>query len=738
MQGSLQRRISRRRGIVIPIVIGILTVFFILLIAMSQGSTEVRRNTSLINHRTHSRFLALGVIEEMHDILWNKLSNPQKRTNARNDVISAVIGGGEFEMDLHSELKYAHKLYTGQDKGKKESKKAKIQVIEAVAKFHGFKLIRYSAGDIYRNNVAFYKSPDGGAGGVPSSGEAGTHPDWFGFVTYTVKAQHGIVSKTMQQSRPVKIVDMTPLGREYAVFEMEPSQGQKLNDGPGFYIDGRDNGRIRLIGPYYLDVEGEPSGLSGGGAFSFGPNDSVGGLSYPSFAGDVWTDDAFIPSPKWNTACPWFTYDPGPRLSMGTGGSVGFFPCIPMICCPSPLSLPLDYVGMFLQPQSQEWISAVIEKDEQNFSMMGIPGDPEFGNKGFKGLLYAEGGGYEEAQGLTEDWDPDPGMEIRHEGVIIGNYMTHSVKSLRFPFTTPGYPCGTFYWCAFGWMHSEGEQIQNYFAFKGDEEPEVDWMATIIGGLMDIVGGYTMGSAMGAASGTMSAIGAVAKGIGQSLMTNAMNIMNAPGLETAGLPMAEQMPNVFPSGFRMLHRSAARHYANMDEALWKKKNLLLDGTYWVDDMNTKVDVKYIGKGTLAAFGGDFSSTTKVKQFEPNDIRDDWLNIWYMHVGQDGALQVDADFIQAGVFSRGGINPEKSLFIEGNLMVSNIGKDQMTADLAVAYWNEKLHDIEDDEFKKDYRILSLSPKVEAISEVTLKLKTGLGDDGIEVIVPSIGE
>ena len=201
-------------------------------------------------------------------------------------------------MDLLSELKRSNQLYNKQEKATSFNKsKATISIFEATAEFHNFKTITYSATGLYSNPNPYYRSPDGGVVGGQQQDSTVPTQTFYGWVTYRVKAQHGIVTKQMVQSRPIKIVDMTPMGREYALFEMESAGGASLNEGPGFYIDANGVGRIRMDGPYYLDVEG---GSDGRRIRRGNRDDSVGGLSYPKWIDDPprWDDDSFVPSPN--------------------------------------------------------------------------------------------------------------------------------------------------------------------------------------------------------------------------------------------------------------------------------------------------------------------------------------------------------------------------------------------------------------------------------------------------------
>lgn len=725
---SLYITVAHRRGIVIPIIIGILTIFFILLMAIGQGSTELGRNMSLINHRQHARFMALAAIEEMHNIVWNKVSNPINASGTRNDVIQAVTGGGEFELDLRNELKHSNELYTNQKKiGAQTKGKAVISIFEAKVKFHNFKPIVYSSTQIYSNPNPYYRSPDGGVGGIPAGGPQGTHQDFYGWVTYTVKAQHGIVTKQMKQSRPIKIVDMTPMGREYALFEMESASGASLDEGPGFYIDANDVGRIRMDGPYYIDVEGGNNGL----ALSWGNrSEATGGLSYPKWSQNEWDDDSYVPSPKWVTTCPgWASLGGhgGKRLILPTGFSTSIMYAV-CLCCPALLPLPVDIIAQQMQPNNQQYISAKVRKGNQTFSLTG-----RNGNEKFKGLLYADQAGYEAVQGISEDWDPDKGFEVRHEGLIIGTFKSYNSTLTKFCIPIPMTPIVT---CNWVWFTKDGPEFQQIYAYKGDEEPEIDWMGTLIGAAFDIGSGLiaTNGlSKVGEVGFNLATFAPIMKGIGHQLMGQAAGFLGG-GLDPGAVPTPQQITNAFPSGFRMSHRGAVRHFATLDEALWKSNQLLLDGVLWIDDLNSKArKIDYTGKGTIAYFGTQFSKEQIIPEIIAADDKKDFLNVWFYGGPNKAFLRTEAEYLQFSLYASDGLNPKKPVTLVGNYMTSTIRKPELDNDIDLIYWFKKLHDTTKEEFQKDFRIISMSPKVEAISEVTFNLNRGAGEDGVEIIL-----
>jgi len=710
-----------RLGLALPLVLGALIILTLLIFAISQGSTETYRLSAIINHGNHANFMALGAAEEMHDLVWNMVSNPLDLSE-RQAVLEAVYGGGEFELDLLSKLKEAHKQEIKQKKAGTENKKPQTAVYEAKARFHNFQTLAYSANGLYSTPTPYYRSPDGQFG-QPAEGK-----DYFGFVTYTVKAQHGIITKTMKQTRPVKIVDMKPMGREYVLFEMDTARGKKLNDGPPLIIWGNEKGRIRMDGPYQLDVGGQDDGLGGSSFFGDPERCGIAGtsLSYP-IKDKKWYDDAFVPTPKWLAGCAWVNGGrPGSKTIIG----LTFYTCCPII--PIPLG---DTMGLYAQPNAQTYLSGSVPVTGQNFSMIGSPGAGAgaFPNW-FQGIKYAGNGKYEEAQGVADTWDPEQKFEIRHEGTIIANYKSWKLQKMCVCFTIwiGSFPLTL---CPHGGWVSEGGPIQDYYAYKGDKQPEVNWMATIIGAAMNLMGTFG-GTGFNTGAGFMTDLGKVMQDVGTQLMSNFITgMMGGSNIGAAGVVAPADVKGAFPTGFRPMIRTAVRHYATLEEALWKKNTLLLDGTYWVDELVAKNDFEYVGHGYLASLAPETVANEAVlKKVTPkNPNKGDYLSIWYNTVTPT-PLKIESEELHASVFSMPGLNPQKDLTLLGNLICSNHNKDQMNSSLNIIYDDEKL--AQEEEFYKDFFTISVSPKLDAFTTVIHVKPGGTGDDGVMNFVETL--
>jgi hypothetical protein len=691
---------------------------------------------AIVNHNTHTVFMAQAAIEEMHDIVWQTLSNPLSPMGNRLEVMAAVASGGEFELDLKSDLKFSNNLMSGQKKTvTKEQKKPTTAIIEATARLHNFRHIYYSPTGVYSNPTPYYISPDKGEGGNPAAGPSGTHQDFFGFITYTVKAQHGIITRTVKQSRPLKITNMSPMGRQYVLFEMDSGQGKSLNEGSALYIFGNDDARIRMDGPYNLEVGGYHTGLKGSsGAFSLSPEnlpgDSATSLTYPQAS--KWYDNAYVPSPKWLTGC--MPYCHGGRLSAFGGGAVTI-----QLCCLLP-GLGSDQMGIFAQPNQQSWLSAKVPNSEQNFSLTGAPGvfNP------FRGLLYRSGSDYDAPMGVADSWDPAKEQEIRHEGVIVGTYRTHKMQKTCICIPVYCWAVLCINICTHIWWGDPGSDMQDYYAYKGDEKPSVDWLATGMSIGMGIIGSFNVGGGTGWAGGlfaggsaTMNAAGGLLKSVGSQLAGNFMlgfsaadAFKNVQGVQPLN---PDEIPNVFPQGFRILNRAAVRHFRTMDEAMWKKDTLLMDGGFWVDDINYNHNFKYVGKGFLASIANEFSGDPTVREIIPRNDND-FLTLFYLNTNPEKPLKIDAGLMKASLYSMTSIAPQRNFGLVGNLMTSTVNKEKFTKDVALTYWNKKLSEVDD---YTDYNVLSVSPKIEAYVDVIMeRTGTGTGDDGVEVIIGSL--
>ena len=102
------------------------------------------------------------------------------------------------------------------------------------------------------------------------------------------------------------------------------------------------------------------------------------------------------------------------------------------------------------------------------------------------------------------------------------------------------------------------------------------------------------------------------------------------------------------------------------------------------------------------------------------------------------MNAKGDYLQLSLFSSNGLNPKKDILLLGNYITGTIRKSEIENRLDLLYWADMLYDPTVEDYQKDFRIISMSPQIEAISEVIFKLNKGAGEDGVETIVSTIGE
>lgn len=417
---------QNRKGVLIPIVMVVLTVFLILIFIMIRTSTETYTGVALINHRLHARMIAFAVVEEAavlvrQGIAHEAISGRKTQLWQRNDILAAIFSQrGEHLIDIKDQIKTIDYLYgtvtkdpyelydpggfSGGERVLSQKKETNLpKVLSATVRFHNFKNIQFSHMNIYNNPAAYYINPLGFGSGPPRG-------DYFGFYTVEVKVQFGVVEQVLQVTRDVKIVNNEPIARAYAFFSTDPphlqKQGSDLNSPGKLYVNAANKGRIFIQGPYIIDVEGAPDGTS---------HPEPGGLGYPAPANNgTWEGFAFLPTPRAITTCSAMSSSiDRPDSSSGGGVTIGIgSDCFAFNAGSDP--------ALKAMPETQNYWAASAKLGSQNFSIAGMPN--EF--RGWQGLVYRENAASSgQVAPFTGDFNSiKMDLEARIEGMLIGRY----------------------------------------------------------------------------------------------------------------------------------------------------------------------------------------------------------------------------------------------------------------------------------------------------------------------------
>lgn len=424
-----------QRGLAVPLALITLLIFFILILVLSRAGSETYTQTALANYSVHTRFFSLAAMEEATTLIHQKLSDPTAVNTWKEELIQATFEGKDLEKNITEELKILELLnsptfkdpndpggFQGGDRvfdfaKKKLLEKSKVKLVDASIRFHHFKPIRFDSQNppIYSDPTRYYRDQ---LGIQPPLAPVG---DYFGFCTIIIKAAFGAVERTLAITRDIKISNNEPVGRNYALFAFgnpDPTQSRMdLNGSEKMLINAMGLGRIRIKGPYYLDVEGYPDGTGG----------SPKGLSYPTGS---WDDYSFIPSPRGITVNG-FLFGSGKisrpdktngnsGLSIGVGSTGG----LSFILSGDP--------GYKATPEVQNYWAGSIPEGEQGFSITGYSSQPTF----WRGLIYGQSGSLDKPIGDFQSMANLKGKnEARIEGALIGNYNQMNFTKRHFCFS---------------------------------------------------------------------------------------------------------------------------------------------------------------------------------------------------------------------------------------------------------------------------------------------------------------
>jgi hypothetical protein len=788
-----------QKGVAIPLVLGILTLLIILIIVLSRASSTTYAQTALVHHNLHARYLALSAIEQATALVHDRLSDPLAVNTWKIRLLEKVFAGQEFLVDITDEVNTVD-LFHGQNvkdplnpsgfqggrrvfdvNPSRREARSRMEILEVSVRFHHFKPIRFDTQNpsIYHDPRRYYRDPLGSQPPLPPRG------DFFGFCTISVRARFGQVERGLQITRDIKIANVEPIARNYALFAFgvpDPSSAKKDLNSPGnLAINARGVGRIRIMGPYYVDVEGYPDGTG----------TQPVGLSYPR---NSWDSYGFIPSPRGITTNG-FLFSSGkierPRNTSGNSGTsfgIGSTGGLSFVLTSDP--------GYKAFPEVQNYWAGSVPVGKQYFSITGLREAPF---QAWKGLLYQAGspnsrpvGEFSGIETLGEN------LEARIEGTLIGNYhqmqltkrhMCLSLSTLVDGFSALSSGMGSIFGgenqpaggtnsqnssqtstggkndgsmgqmamdalqiCMHFYQVKRRGKVPYYFAMHGPYSDRVNKLEAFMGILNDVM--QSVGTSGANQEG----------GIGQALSSSIKNMadtarnaemgQNRLRGELAGedAAWAPDALGVLPSNFKPVARTMARKYKSLEEHFKLTggdqdglKNLYLDGNIWVDDLISDTDITYFGKGTIfSAFTPESLVYTAQKDavlgaVKPSRPGLDHINLFYRNLKNplqgDGMLTLKGN-LTGSVYSYQGVKPSANIEIRGNLIAELLNKSrfQQGNNLSVQY--DPSYQKAD---KKPYAwvTVSISPKISGLGNHFKGLGGILGSSQ-RSIVESIGE
>ncbi|MEE2925513.1 MAG: hypothetical protein VX619_12095 [bacterium] len=783
-----------------PLILGVLAVFSILLLVLSRAGTQTYTQNALANYNLHARMHALAISEYVTTVLHARMSDPlrSRSTLWRFELIDALLKGQpehtiDFMVDGINLEKDMRKLLIGEGLGdptnpggfqggqritdhadNKLKESDKFEILKAKVKFHHFKPIRFDTlnPSVYHDPTRYYHHPLMESSGIAPIG------DLIGFYTIYVKIRFGFVEREIAITKDIKIINNEPIARNFALFAMGAPNAKymqnDLNQGGKFTVLAQNKGRIRLQGPYIIDTEGYPDGLGGSRPV---------GLSYPE---KRWDSSAFIPSPRGITTSGFLFKSSikrpkkisGNGLSIGLGTTQG----LGLVMSSDP--------GVKGQPEVQEYWAANTKVGQQKFSISGTAQN----FNGWKGLMVQEGQADNAVIGIFNGdlGELEKSAQARVEGSLYGrfNQMHYSKRSVCMSLSTiiSGFMGlkGMFgseddktssesqnltsitsneiadvaldlvQACWINYKVNKKGTVPYYYGLYSPYSSKVSKMEGFLNIMNETLEAYSTKGQSSDGGGFLSAASSALQQSSDRLAQAELSRNTVSGeIKPYDERWAPDLYGVLPSNFKKFGRTAARKYDSIKEhfrahpGTAKRGELFLDGNIWVNELDLRNDIVYFGKGTLiSAFtpGSVLFTATKqarIKNLRPADPQRDHLNLFYRNSNAPesagGMLKLDGDF-EGSLYSYQGVRPMGSdIRIKGNLIVEIFNKAQTSngENLTVEYNPDYL---EADKQAYNWFTISLSPK---ISGLTNNVKTnavvnGAGEDGVKVILKTLGE
>tara|TARA_Y100000589_G_scaffold196540_1_gene185745 strand:- start:2311 stop:4149 length:1839 start_codon:yes stop_codon:yes gene_type:complete len=602
--------------------------------------------------------------------------------------------------------------------------------------------------------------------------------DLIGFCTIKVKVRFGFVERELAVTKDVKIINNEPMARNFALFAMGAPNAKymqnDLNQGGRYTILANNKGRIRLQGPYIIDTEGYPDGTGGSRPV---------GLSYPE---KKWDSSAFIPSPRGITTSGFAFSNAGikrPKKSSGNGLSIG-------LGSTQGLSLVMSSdPGIKGMPEAQEYWAANRKVGEQKFSISGTAQN----FNGWKGLMVQEGQSNSAVVGVFNGnlGELEKSTQARVEGSLFGrfNQMHYSKRSVCMSLSTiisgfmglqdmfggetetpqpesqnPTSITSNEYAdlaldlvqaCWINYQVKKKGTVPYYYGIHSPYSSKINKMESLLNIMNETLEAFSSKGDASDGGGFVSAAGTAIQQSSDRLSQAELTRNTISGeIKPYDERWAPDLFGVLPSNFKKFGRTSARKYDSIGHHLdiqggKNKKELFLDGNIWVNELDLRDDIVYFGKGTLiSAFtpGSVLFTAAKqarIKNLRPARAERDHLNLFYRNSNSPesagGMLKLDGNF-EGSLYSYQGVQPTGSdIRIKGNLIVELFNKAQTSdgENLTVEYNSDYL---EADKQAYNWFTISLSPKISGLAHRfrTKATSAGAGEDGVKVILPTIGE
>jgi hypothetical protein len=412
----------------------VLAVFAILGITYQWVGTTQYDQTAQAFYNLKAIHLAQAALEEARGVVYDKVNRPPQAAQDRppewkealfkkvDEALSAnptgttdaiVFRGGSEWVDLLGAAGLVEKAPAlARDIG------GDAAITECKVKFYGFRRIPYNKEASTYDKDAYYQDKD-----VDKDAAALVPNDAMGYYTIRAAARSRGHVRTLLATHDVKIVNVSPIAPEFALFQAlevknTTHSDTDLNEGGAFRVVPRGWGRVFMRGPYTVDIEGLPEGEGG-----YGPQDPQDASKPVSNAylkthaqRNEWSGWALVPNPRAAVAKRQGLIFERPQCR--PKARVGGLSTTLQAISSGLIGLGTD-PGVFI-PENSVWFTGVKAKSDKEFSLIGDPrGYFQFSCFRGKKVRLASGGQPQvEAYWPTDD-NPQSGSRLDLDGQFL-------------------------------------------------------------------------------------------------------------------------------------------------------------------------------------------------------------------------------------------------------------------------------------------------------------------------------
>jgi len=677
-----------RSGAVIPVVIICLVVMAILGVVLVSSATSQYMQTAKVAGELKLREVLLAALEEAHGVAYDRLNRPgAAQAPWAAEVLAALEGadgphrGVLARHDLKGESLLPRAIAIASAMG--------CEITSASIELMAFKRLSVDSRGLFEDPRIYYRDADRVLDRAADDAKFEPVREYVGSVRVRVSGRCGSAARTLGAVNDVKLVNVSPVAREFALFSFLSSSRQQdggpesddysrndLRRGGPIRVFAGAGARIFVRGPFLVDTIGFPGG-DGGTSPPASP-------SYWPIVGNEWWGWAQVPATHdgvlVRSGPTLVNFGMPPMRPNGSGDWRLFKGLVTQRFGSAWADLFHDDPGYYIL-DGQRWYAESTSSAASDFS---IWGDPAGGRmRPFRGVLsvYDDSGRHPQGpsdaltagDSLARPSDEDRRWVIEPEGGLHGVYT-------MVEYSGSSYAKGLYEKYS---IASRG-QVIGRLGLHWEKRYETSWLHQFV---IDLVQGGTVFGTLG----TELAI-LIPRQVAEALAVTlaswvGVDLSEGNRLTDLNGITPDNLVNAFPPGYRPPARAVTRRYPRLADLVARQRQqpLLLDGVIAFDELSCDRPFAYRGRGVF--YSEQTQAPTLAAPIAPATDNDPTSYLTLHHEGpvrqahRGGAMLTlrpssPGQAVVASVYATQGVKPAGPLAIAGNLTCGYVNKSQI--------------------------------------------------------------